>query len=1737
MSQLLTRTYPTGNVNNCLLQSGSGGLVSDWINGAANDGLLLSNTTECSTYFGCPFVFFPVRSGFQDNGLGDFDNIGLKGAGLALVIDYKGPALPLNTVYGYGTNPPRPPLNDDQSYVRSYHGYSMLDSGGADWTVASVKGFRTRILWLDNPVERTGLFSYTGWGPDSNGYATSKYPHAFTLSSARSNCLGNGCSEWARGDGSRDGSNFMLFRGSSAAGRELRVHPLPADPQLDQYAVQVATSTALPTPDLAAVNAGGQVYTQTLSIPTDQLVRVFSMPMLANTRASVKMTSRLDDFVYPPGEEKLYLFPPDRSIAAKGTQVKTIASDATQRLVVTEATAGNWAMVLDLPGDATAFKRATYMADPNDLVPRIRTQHITIVVRICPRSAIITETGCAIVSKPNALQSPANAPQLWLKAGSYWMFSPAGFSASGSSICNNTTFNGKVYAPLITWQGVMSRLVVIGGRVCIDVSQNYLTTPAVIELGIDPPDTIEPRFEIGTGLAGYYTGPNASGTLEVSTSGGVPSSMSDILADYDRKSLDYSTISIVMAPNGDVGQQYAAYSTRFSRQLQTVDGVKDQQFTLSWRVQAEGYAGWDESPSGTGPLNVTLAPLNQIANAPFASMTYRFKYGAAGDWEMRYDLAAHTFTDVRNNSGIIIHNAKLGGAWTRVDYVIGAFGQGAGGGNGLASCAMFCGDIRATDDTWAAPKRTWRMPDVLINQTPKTVTVSESGALSVFSSDHPDAKPQDASPQDATNVGFSFKTFNANVTIDEMPCPGVGGPPVQVIKGVAKLGLPGLSSDTDESTMVTSSFTLCESQLREVTLTLNVAEPGIPVAQPPALYVTLIGGIVTINPDFATIKVNVGFYVGEPAAQPKPYKGVGTLTLDTRGLFDMQAKGRILGMMDGDGHLWVAWNPLDLGMGAEGWLPGRDNWVMHGQLYAHIWRGSGWQNRYPWLAGDDRVHLTASYKAEFKIKQGQIFETFLFDLPPDDTTIGVELQFGQFCGNASCTAYQWGIKGKVVILGFDVGVYINLDCDALNAALVLPPAVLACTSFILGSDGHLLLDQYGPGGPPFPQSAGTSGQPDVRAAPQIAGRPIETSPQLVAAPAASQVEQTLDVRQTTGAFLAGLSWARGAPQLTLIRPDGTEITQANAAANGVNVAAKGQAIMFGVPNPQPGAWKARIAGATATDDYHLVFFANKRTPQLAFTAPAGITTVNAATDGATSQLYRIGWTPPADAANLRMTLFYSATNTAALEPTQTAGGVIRENLDPATGFYDWDLSYLGTSDYTVYATLQDARGAAVTPFGEDQYVGVSTSIAQGTLRYRDTAAPPKPGAPRFGTSPMGHLACWAVSPAHDLAAYQLTYRVMDSVYPAGRQIIERVLANVPYAPGAEQCARVFGLSSSDARVVLGGGVSSVDASGNVSGRVDTAAATTTVSGIADAQTPLTIAGVINADRSVTLSWPSSGALYDLFYAREAAAGPWQAGTGATEGASPVRISDAGYGGSTTIHGLALGYWYAFSARQYRRSDYSPAPISNQVWLLVTSGADADGDGIPDDYEAAHGIADASGDADGDGLTNKDEATRGTDPRAPDTDGDGWADGDEVNYSTDPLNPNSFPQLDPADLTKVVPLPRLGLGATALSFAAYRLDPRPQRKTVSVTNGCGGTLAPQLKTDAPWLTATLGAGEIQVRVASGGLAPGVYTGNVIVSDGQAGTAGSPQTVRVTLRVMAGQSPASGGVYFPLVMVRR
>jgi hypothetical protein len=108
--------------------------------------------------------------------------------------------------------------------------------------------------------------------------------------------------------------------------------------------------------------------------------------------------------------------------------------------------------------------------------------------------------------------------------------------------------------------------------------------------------------------------------------------------------------------------------------------------------------------------------------------------------------------------------------------------------------------------------------------------------------------------------------------------------------------------------------------------------------------------------------------------------------------------------------------------------------------------------------------------------------------------------------------------------------------------------------------------------------------------------------------------------------------------------------------------------------------------------------------------------------------------------------------------------------------------------------------------------------------------------------------------------------------------------------------------------------------------------------------------------------------------------------------------------------LIPGLLYSVKGKSYRYIDTEVSPGTLYYYKLEDIDAsgtrtlhgpvcvDWDADGMPDDWEIAHGlnpwVNDADNDADNDGLNNFEEYELGFDPFNPDSDGDGILDGDE-----------------------------------------------------------------------------------------------------------------------------------------------
>lgn len=1696
-----------------------GNLVKQWLqNQRANYGFLLkmSSNFQGVDSIGNHFVHIPSQSAWKTTPTTNGSTYDLAGLGVALLIQYRGPQLHDSQVQEVQL-----PTNDGGLYQRTDHAWRLGDDlVNKTWQAVSVKAVRDEFQdtsrgLLRMLLKRENMALVDGCdGVDlicTSNIATRK-PDTPAFWEA-------------------DGASFVIGQRLYGRGNEIRVPAIPPNPQANHYLVEAVGSVdapAFPGEDYGSgIVPGTGVITINITMSATHSLKLFNLNTTPNTRLRVSVVRNGSSTNVALA--RVHLFKPRNINYTKDDSVDPASSNSPKTQAVLPNDSGAWALLYEWMGSAAfcdrlSLRTESAINDPNtpSAIPcqfYDDTLNAQIVVRSCPLDAYPVADGCEFMQKPDGSTQFRDLP---IPGGSdfYRVYSQNGFVGclgNGLAECSNRPNAGKKFMPWVTWRGITDRMVGVSSAP-IGLNTNLAALKlqagggARVLLALDPPGAVTKTLDIyDAGFTAGFSGASA-GILNL---GGCYYLCHNVPSNEPAPYTDLINSSVrIDVRQGGGFEQHAEYVMQVNRPTLSLNGLITTTFNVAWSINIQS-----SSEGALSPYNITASRLNAIGKYDVAGLTLD-PSAATAAWRATFNSSSQKFTDIYVSDAVIQQPANFGGAWDRVRAVILPAGIGPTGSATL--CQMYCLTVRGGNGN-----ADWRMPDVNINQLPPgTVIYNRAGEMTVYSKDGPHTANGNAPETLAdVNAGFSYKTFGAKVQITEKVCPGSSNPNiVSVIEGETQMALPGLGSDTDPSNMIASRFVLCSGALREVQLTFT-AEPGIPVGSPPAAYITLVGGTITIDPAYTRVQIDIGFYFGEPASDPKLFKGTGTVVIDTRGLLDAQVNGRLLGMMDIQGHMWVALNPIDNGLEAQGWLPSKDSWVVHGFWRAHFWRGRGWQARYNWLPDNNDFHLTLAASGEFKIEEGAILDTALLSLPPDDVTIGVEVAFGQFCGNDACTTTQWGAKAVGKIGKFRIGAYINLDCVDISA-IVLPWMILRCADFILGSDDHILIDQFG--------GAARNGLGPQRNTATIAGKPVELKHRVVQNPSAPNVDQNLPaVTAQTDSFLVAFSWARDNPQPALLDPDGVVVDANNAAGKGIDYDTGYNMAYFTVAAPKVGLWKARLNNTTANTDYHIAYFANKVAPSLNFIKPNTDETVTIADNGSNAFTYRIQWTPPSDSGHLRLSLYYSATNAGALTTTQKYGGTIIENIDPALGFFDWDLSYLSKGDYQVWATLQDRVGARVSPTDTHQYVGVVATTAAGNLHYIDNTPPPAIALASVSSSSVDHgqKLCWTPSPSHDLSGYLVRYLRIDGYGDgiAGVPLTQRVAADVPSTSGAKQCTRINGLMPGITTLSFpaGYGLAAYDASDNVGAFINPS--NIAVNYGSDGPIMPTITGTVNPDKSVSLSWAGTGFWKEVYYARETLAGVGQFGTGATEGNSPIDVDDITSSGGTTVSGLPTGYWYDFAVRG-RTSGPSPVfgPLSNHVRLFITNGIDGNADGCPDDWQSAHSAPPLSADPDQDGLLNGRECKIGTDITKPDTDGDGWNDGAEVAAGTDPLNANSHPVLTPDNYTTTpLGLPALALAPDTLDFYAYAQSGNPLPQIVALNNigpASAALVAASVQANASWLKGNPASGNhVQVSVDPQGLGAGDYTGLLTISAGPNAVEGNPQLLTVRLHVLAGAAP--------------
>lgn len=1110
-------------------------------------------------------------------------------------------------------------------------------------------------------------------------------------------------------------------------------------------------------------------------------------------------------------------------------------------------------------------------------------------------------------------------------------------------------------------------------------------------------------------------------------------------------------------------------------------------FDIAWSLDHRGWSSLDHTfslESGSLPsvaaLQLDPGPTFTLDTSPPSPTT-----------------GSVTFSAIRASAATITQPAQLGGASQPIQVLILPRGLPLPD-TPPVFCPASCLDLRAPDDTPQRPNRSWTMPDIQTNIDARSIIMNREGETLAFSADHPGARLQ------AIQKQFSFKAFKGKVKVSKGKCLADGSPAdsedVVIIVGEAGITIPNIGKD-DSSGQINATFKLCQTlpekialpdsppSLRSVMLEFS-SSVGIPVGSSP-LYITGLRGSVTIGYDYTQIRVGVTYQVGQ--AKVAPLKGWGEVIIDTRGLVAFETRAKIIGQVDANGKLWVAWNPLDVGLEIDinykDWLTGKAR--------AHLWKGQGWQGRYSWLPDNEDTHITAQIEATYTIKKGAIFSWWFIDIPPSKISLGIELAFGQFCTNASCTSYEWGVKGKVRIAGYNIGIYYGFDHGF---------------DFILGNDNRILIDQYG-GAKTSPLSLAAATTPVVTsAAPQqlngVALVPITVS---------SEAEE----------LLFGLGWQAGAPVLSLIRPDGVEITLSNAAAHGAEFISTANSTLVGVQGPLPGAWQAKISNLSedGIEHYKFIFFANKGAPGSPdnpgmFTAPVQANDVGTGS-------YSIEWdVPPATPVSSTISL-YALRITGAITGNLDLDIPIVKNLPFTAGRYVWNTAHLANGSYQVYAEVDDGINDFSTvsnpdnqcvgvrrelpparAFDQNRFPGTSVFTATGTILINDQTPPVAPVGLSVLPTDSGLLARWSPVAAQDSAFYLVTWGPSSGA-SFDPQYEELIVAD------RNPSLQIGGLNNG---TTYGVAVATVDVNDNRSSAGQMAFATPVAGAEPLPSPPLNVTVSAVTATSALFTWaPGSGAPPTNYQIVSRQLNGDESERQLETASTSISLNNLQPGATYSVYLRALGEggWRSLATE----------PIT----FVATSGIDTTGDGLPDDWAASYGVVGAAADPDNDGLSNAEELALGTDPTRQDSDDDDFSDAEEYANGTDPLSATSYGD--------TYLQPRLEIDNDQLVFRTkLQTDAPPLTQSILWSNVGEGALKLQAQASHAWIGAVVEGQNVQVRLNTTGMEPGFYSGVVRLT----ATADSDPLIgpETCIRVEAWLSPPDPGFvykrYLPVVV---
>jgi len=1192
-----------------------------------------------------PWTCFPKTSmGILDDVLANPGNPTVGEAGIGLLIEYTSPQLTANELRTVKV----PSAYPGDAYEDQHHEYVPPATSG--WQLMAARGVRGE----KPPQTRLQLTQVEPTDPDLDDLVSNNAD------------LENEIIQFK--------SEYVVANGHQSLPADLRLHVLEdtyvEELTDDNRMYHLQTAEAAPSPTI--------VVETTTTIPMP-LASGFIVGQELDLSASTTVEIKVPYGDLPAEMFNLQLFPPGLKYGSRnlpGIQL-TEGPDAWEiEMVVPTGQAGTWLLA--------AINDGEFSPPGPTLNAEVLTCQNTAEVIKYPVNGFCVE----LQTPPSPLPSD---PSVVYQNGNVRIYSPLGFTES----CDNGTCTtveqgggGQMVMALIGYVGDDDNWVAVKGGQFSIVNDVIHTTPDA--------RLIMARFNEGPPI----TLPVLRGLFQVNNGTGVISSFG----------ADPNLLIKNPLPD-DTGW---TYTIELSNALMRAEGPLQRiieptqsptpnpttfNFNAQWSITARGgqdLAGETTLANSPGAFNVGTLIVD-----PASVDAYSLEYNPA-DILPGIQQAIPEFLHIRLTNAALKQPINLGGTQVPVQALILNPGKSVMDDEGK-SVVLYCGtastcfDLRGEADTMTPSKqvdRGYRMPDLIIQDQAGTVMINTPQGVEIYSKDHPMSQLR----EDESH-GFSYEAFGATIKTYQGVCPLPNDPLnpgkviddgtdqiTTVVKGSATLSVPNAES-TSGGPQIGVSFTLCENSLRKMGFIFSTGDKtALPLGNS-GLFMNLIEGEISLAPEqgpqpgYTTVTLSVGIRGMSAMSDASNIFVKGTVTIDTRGLFDMQLQAglKVVGGygVGVDGHFWVAWSPLDLGFDVQACAPyskGFDavdwsgkrcsgNELLFGSLRAHIWQGQGWQHKYNWLPDNDDMHIAARYTVSINIATGMIVDTAFVVIPPTDIQLfSFTMAFGEFCTNNACTSYEWGVTGAYTILGYDFGIYYGFDSGL---------------DFILGSGDYLLIDEAGGA-----SSASSMFETDI----------------------ADRSPYTVNIPPSTPSAMFTLGWDPGAAgieqmELSLQKPDGTVIDQYSSDPK-VTVTttptSRGEQTVIVVEDPEDGDWQIFTdSDSTPLPPHTLLYVANKPEPTLIladipyYIHPGDMVTLEWMSN---ISEHDTAW----------LSLYYTTTN-AIMSEDQEIGGPIVERL-PLTpsGSYQWHVKGLAYVDneYHIYARIDSEATAEINACGE-----------------------------------------------------------------------------------------------------------------------------------------------------------------------------------------------------------------------------------------------------------------------------------------------------------------------------------------------------------------------------------------------------------------------------------------------------